>query len=251
MIILCSVANTVLYLCLLFLPSLLLNSLVFVFEFCLCCFVLRWCAVYLFTFSVCISFHLSILFVHLLFCVKAKWSLFEAETTESVASSQGDSHRPNSTLYPVGTLFTFWCLYLVVLHLLLHLYSSKGKFYSPSRPTLKNSNSTLGIHTFRPCLVHLCMSCSVICIYIFSLSPLGGRPTIPKCSWMTDVIIWTNGNQYNIYLVILPALRALGLLLTDGASRVGWGKTFWRVGRFGTFGPKYQNLGVKIPFFRP
>ena len=170
MIILCSVANTVLYLCLLFLPSLLLNSLVFVFEFCLCCFVLRWCAVYLFTFSVCISFHLSILFVHLLFCVKAKWSLFEAETTESVASSQGDSHRPNSTLYPIGTLFTFWCLYLVVLHLLLHLYSSKGKFYSPSRPTLKNSNSTLGIHTFRPCLVHLCMSCSVICKYMFSLS---------------------------------------------------------------------------------
>ena len=28
-----------------------------------------------------------------------------------------------------------------------------------------------------------------------------------------------------------PALRALGLLLADGAPTVGWGKTFWRVGR--------------------
>ena len=27
------------------------------------------------------------------------------------------------------------------------------------------------------------------------------------------------------------ALRALGLLLADGAPTVGWGKTFWRVGR--------------------
>ena len=28
------------------------------------------------------------------------------------------------------------------------------------------------------------------------------------------------------------ALRALGLLLADGAATVGWGKTFWCVGRF-------------------
>ena len=27
------------------------------------------------------------------------------------------------------------------------------------------------------------------------------------------------------------ALRALGLLLADGAPTVGWGKTFWSVGR--------------------
>ena len=27
------------------------------------------------------------------------------------------------------------------------------------------------------------------------------------------------------------ALRALGLLLADSAPTVGWGKTFWRVGR--------------------
>ena len=30
------------------------------------------------------------------------------------------------------------------------------------------------------------------------------------------------------------ALRALGLLLVDGVLTVGWGKTFWRVGRFPT-----------------
>ena len=28
------------------------------------------------------------------------------------------------------------------------------------------------------------------------------------------------------------ALRALGLLLVDGVPTVGWGKTFWCVGRF-------------------
>ena len=27
------------------------------------------------------------------------------------------------------------------------------------------------------------------------------------------------------------ALRTLGLLLADGAPKLGWGKTFWRVGR--------------------
>ena len=30
------------------------------------------------------------------------------------------------------------------------------------------------------------------------------------------------------------ALRALGLLLADGVLTVGWGKTFWRVGRVPT-----------------
>ena len=30
------------------------------------------------------------------------------------------------------------------------------------------------------------------------------------------------------------ALRALGLLLADGVPTVGWGKTFWRVGRVPT-----------------
>ena len=32
-------------------------------------------------------------------------------------------------------------------------------------------------------------------------------------------------------LIIQPALRALGLLLADGALTVGWGKTFWGIGR--------------------
>ena len=31
--------------------------------------------------------------------------------------------------------------------------------------------------------------------------------------------------------IISGPLRALGLLLADGAPTVGWGKTFWRVGR--------------------
>ena len=30
--------------------------------------------------------------------------------------------------------------------------------------------------------------------------------------------------------LIQPALRALGLLLADGALTVGWGKTFWWIG---------------------
>ena len=35
-----------------------------------------------------------------------------------------------------------------------------------------------------------------------------------------------------IYLVYpARALRALGLLLADGVLTVGWGKTFWRLGR--------------------
>ena len=43
-------------------------------------------------------------------------------------------------------------------------------------------------------------------------------------------------NIINIARIILyypaQALRALGLLQADGALTVGWGKTFWRVGRF-------------------
>ena len=49
------------------------------------------------------------------------------------------------------------------------------------------------------------------------------------------------------------ALRALGLLLADGAPTVGWGKTFWCIGRFflrkgpflGNQKSKNQSQGAK------
>ena len=46
-------------------------------------------------------------------------------------------------------------------------------------------------------------------------------------------------DSHNLKLYIYPArracaLRALGLLLADGVLTVGWGKTFWRVGRVPT-----------------
>ena len=40
--------------------------------------------------------------------------------------------------------------------------------------------------------------------------------------------------DYHKFICIIRracALRALGLLLADGAPTVGWGKTFWGVGR--------------------
>ena len=37
--------------------------------------------------------------------------------------------------------------------------------------------------------------------------------------------------QLHKYVYPARALRALGLLLADGALTVGWGKTFWGIGR--------------------
>ena len=47
-----------------------------------------------------------------------------------------------------------------------------------------------------------------------------------------SVLVSSEGALY-VMMTCYPAraLRALGLLLADGASTVGWGKTFWGVGR--------------------
>ena len=56
------------------------------------------------------------------------------------------------------------------------------------------------------------------------------------------------GYVYDFMNIIQPtrrarALRALGLLLADGAITVGWGKTFWRVGRV----PLAPRQGARTP----
>ena len=48
------------------------------------------------------------------------------------------------------------------------------------------------------------------------------------------------------------ALRALGLLLADGALTVGWGKTFWCIDQFFTKTAisrkqKVKKINLKVP----
>ena len=57
-------------------------------------------------------------------------------------------------------------------------------------------------------------------------------------SWNGHYTVHKNGKKWPevwkmwaLSFSLYPA-RALGLLLADGAPTVGWGKTFWRVGRF-------------------
>ena len=68
------------------------------------------------------------------------------------------------------------------------------------------------------------------------ISVLGTGYSITQYKVAQSLNIITMMIQVNIFnksatLFIQPALRALGLLLADSALTMGWGKTFWHVGR--------------------
>ena len=60
------------------------------------------------------------------------------------------------------------------------------------------------------------------------LDPLDS-PWTPSVPWDPEILPF--GPWDPEILPLDPPLRALGLLLADGALTVGWGKTFWRVDR--------------------
>ena len=53
--------------------------------------------------------------------------------------------------------------------------------------------------------------------------------------WQPSLVGFSINHTLNVMYFIQPgracALRALGLLLADGALTVRWGKTFWGIGR--------------------
>ena len=132
-----NVAITVFYLRLLCLPFLLLNRLEFVFQFCLCC----------------LYFPFIFPFISL-FCLYICCFVLRRNEVCLRPRRQSLWLRPKATpIVPIPPyipleLFSHFdvCIWQFI-HLFLHLYSSKAKFYSlsHSRPTLRNSNSTLGI----------------------------------------------------------------------------------------------------------
>ena len=66
--------------------------------------------------------------------------------------------------------------------------------------------------------------------YLFITQPprhLGPPWALPEPSQVSSLL----QGELKLYSYPARALRALGLLLADGALTVGWGKTFWGIGR--------------------
>ena len=72
-------------------------------------------------------------------------------------------------------------------------------------------------------------------------------PLIPiKIGERKTSLFWAFSAECESSIYSACTLRALGLLLANGAPTVGWGETFGRVGRQKwSFGPKSEFLGPK------